>query len=68
MALISRRHWQTGRFSQPDGPGTTPALYRSAGRGGAVGGAHLSHHDLRLDVTSERLSPLSPETAKILRD
>lgn len=66
MVLISRRHWQTGRFSYLMG-GHYAA--RTAALAVAVLSAVLifQNHDLRLDVTSERLSSLSPETAKILK-
>ena len=66
--LISRRHWMGGR----DG---NPMLGHYAARtfalvALAVGlNIFLSDHDvLRLDVTSERLSSLSPDTRKLIRN
>ena len=68
MVLIGRRHWIRGRVG-----------YLLMGAHYLVRGLSLvviaiavivffNHHDLRPDVTSERLSSLSPDTVKLLKN
>jgi ABC-2 type transport system permease protein len=67
MVLIGRRHWFTGR-----GRWTQAGHYAMRTLAllvialGAV--TVFGHHDLRVDVSSERLSSLSPETVALIRD
>jgi ABC-2 type transport system permease protein len=67
MVLIGRRHWFSGqkRWTQAVHYATrTLALVVIAL--GAV--TVFGHHDVRLDVSSERLSSLSPQTLELIRD
>jgi ABC-2 type transport system permease protein len=67
MVLIGRRHWFTGssRWTRACHYAMrTLALVVIAL--GAV--TVFGHHDLRVDVTSERLSSLSPETVELIRN
>ena len=67
MVLIGRRHWAGGRDGQSLGG---HYLIRFLALVVAAMGLNvlLSHHDLRADITSERLSSLSPKTARILAE
>jgi len=67
MVLIGRRHWFTGswRWLQVCHY-TIRALALLAVAVGVV--AFFQHHNARLDVTSERLSSLSPRTVELIRD
>ncbi|MBU4272096.1 MAG: Gldg family protein [Planctomycetes bacterium] len=67
MVLIGRRHWFSGlrRWAQA-GHYLVRTLALVVVAVGAV--VLFRHHDLRLDVTSEQLSSLSPQTRALLRD
>jgi len=67
IVLIGRRHWMGGR----DGRSMIGHyLVRTLALLALAIGVNLffSGHDLRLDVTSERLSSLSPDTKKLIAD
>ncbi|HUT89318.1 MAG TPA: Gldg family protein [Thermoguttaceae bacterium] len=68
MVLIGRRHWIRGRV----GYLLMGAHYLVRGLSLAVIAIAVivlfNHHDLRPDVTSERLSSLSPDTVKLLKN
>ncbi|MEX2122017.1 MAG: Gldg family protein [Pirellulales bacterium] len=67
MVLIGRRHWQGGRDGTSLGGhylARTLALVLIAG--GLI--YVFDQYDLRADVTSERLSSLSPQTRKLIRE
>ena len=67
MVLIGRRHWFSGRFRWSlAGHFLVRALSLMVVAVAAV--VLFRHYDLRLDVTSEQLSSLSPETRKLIRD
>jgi ABC-type transport system involved in multi-copper enzyme maturation permease subunit len=67
MVLIGRRHWLGGRDGKSlGGHYFVRSLALVAAAVGAVLVAH--RYDARLDVTSERLSSLSPETKELMRD
>ena len=67
MVLIGRRHWFTGqrRWMQA-GHYALRTLALAVVALGAV--VVFQHHDVRLDVSSEQLSSLSPETVELIRD
>ncbi len=67
MVLIGRRHWVTGRRGSPMG---IHYSLRFLSLAAIVIGATVvfERHDARLDVTSEQLSSLSPQTREILAD
>ncbi|HVX62066.1 MAG TPA: Gldg family protein [Pirellulales bacterium] len=67
MVLIGRRHWQGGRDGQSMGG---HYLIRALALiVAAVGITMTFHHfDTRVDVTSERLSSLSSQTKKLIRE
>jgi len=66
MVLIGRRHWLGGRDGKSMGG---HYLVRCVALVAAAAGAVLVAHrfDARMDVTSERLSSLSPETKELVR-
>ncbi|HID76559.1 MAG TPA: ABC transporter [Planctomycetaceae bacterium] len=65
MILIARRHWVRGRNAYVM---TSHYVARglSLGAAGIALVVFLAHYDVRIDVTAERLSSLSPETVKLL--
>jgi ABC-2 type transport system permease protein len=67
MVLIGRRHWQGGRDGHSMGG---HYLARTLALAGIVVGVTMIFHrfDGRADVTSERLSSLSPQTRKLIQD
>lgn len=67
MVLIGRRHWFTGRqrWMRTLHYATRTLCLAVIALGGVV---VFGQHDLRLDVTSARLSSLSPETVELVRD
>ncbi|MBX3414925.1 MAG: Gldg family protein [Pirellulales bacterium] len=67
MVLIGRRHWAGGRDGKSLGG---HYLARIVALIVLVLGVNvvLAHHDARLDVTTERLSSLSPKTQAILQE
>ena len=65
MVFIGRRHWVTGRRGSPMGVHYTLRFCALAAI--AMGATIIfERHDLRLDVTTEQLSSLAPQTKKIL--
>jgi ABC-2 type transport system permease protein len=65
MVLIGRRHWATGRRGSPMAGHYTLRFLSLAAI--AIGGTvFFQRHDMRYDVTSEKLSSLSPQTEEIL--
>jgi ABC-2 type transport system permease protein len=67
MVLIGRRHWVTGR--RGGGMGVHYSLRFFSLAAIAVGAIIMfERHDARLDVTSEQLSSLAPQTKAILAD
>ena len=67
MMLIGRRHWLGGRDGKSmGGHYFVRSLALVAAAVGAVIVAH--RYDARLDVTSERLSSLSPRTKELIRE
>jgi ABC-2 type transport system permease protein len=67
MVLIGRRHWQGGRDGHSMGG---HYLARTLALAAIVIGVTMTFHrfDTRADVTSERLSSLSPQTRKLIKD
>jgi len=67
MVLIGRRHWVTGRRGSPMGVNYSLRFMSLAVI--AVGATVIFEgRDFRLDVTSEQLSSLAPQTKEILAD
>ncbi len=67
MVLIGRRHWYSGLRRWAMGGHFLVRTFSLTVV--AVGAVFLfQHHDLRLDVTSEQLSSLSPQTRGLIRD
>ncbi len=67
MVLIGRRHWFSGRRRWTQAAHyVMRALALVVIALGAV--TVFGHHDLRLDVSSEGLSSLSPQTVELIRD
>ncbi len=67
MVLIKRRHWVTGR--QGSSMGVHYSLRFLSLAAIAVGVTVMfERHDVRLDVTAEKLSSLAPQTVKMLAD
>ncbi len=67
MVLIGRRHWSSGQDRWTlVGHYTVRALALVVIAVGAV--VVFRHHDLRADVTSERLSSLSPQTVRLIEN
>ncbi len=67
MVLIGRRHWFSGRNRWMQA--AHYALRTLALVVIALGAVTVfGNHDLRLDVSSERLSSLSPQTVELIRD
>ena len=67
IVLISRRHWQGGRDGTLMGGHYLARALALAAI--AVGVSYaFKYHDLRADVTSERLSSLSPDSRRLIRD
>ncbi|MCE5269248.1 MAG: Gldg family protein [Planctomycetaceae bacterium] len=67
MILIGRRHWYSGaRRWALAGHYTTRTLALGLIAIGSV--VVFRHHDVRWDVTSEKLGSLSPETRKLVQD
>ncbi|HUY34704.1 MAG TPA: Gldg family protein [Pirellulales bacterium] len=67
IVLISRRHWQGGRDGTLMGGHYIVRVLALAAI--AVGVSYAcKYHDLRADVTSERLSSLSPDSRQLIRD
>jgi ABC-2 type transport system permease protein len=67
MILIGRRHWNKGREGYVmGGHYATRTLALAAAALGL--GLLFQGRDLRLDVSSERLSSLSPETVRLLKN
>jgi ABC-2 type transport system permease protein len=65
MVLIGRRHWVTGRRGSP--MGVHYALrFLALAVIAMVATIIFERHDLRLDVTSEQLSSLAPQTKAML--
>ncbi len=68
MVLIGRRHWSGGRDGQSMGLHYLARFVCLLVTLVALN-VYLSHHDRwRVDVTSERLSSLSPQTATLLKN
>lgn len=67
MVLIGRRHWQGGRDGHSMGG---HYLARTLALAAIVVGMTMIFHrfDTRADVTSERLSSLSPQTRKLIKE
>ncbi len=67
IVLISRRHWQGGRDGTLMGGHYLARALALAAI--AVGVSYaFKYHDLRADVTSERLSSLSPDSRRLIRE
>lgn len=67
MVLIGRRHWQGGRDGQSMGGHYLVRVFALVVA--AVGITMIFHrYDTRADVTSERLSSLSSQTRKLIKD
>ncbi|HVC97107.1 MAG TPA: Gldg family protein [Pirellulales bacterium] len=67
IVLISRRHWQGGRDGTLMGGHYLARALALAAIAAGVSYA-CKYHDLRADVTSERLSSLSPDSRRLIRE
>ncbi|HEV3004465.1 MAG TPA: Gldg family protein, partial [Pirellulales bacterium] len=67
MVLISRRHWQGGREGAAMGGHFFARTFALVGIAMGLSYACKYHDLLRADVTSERLSSLSPDTKRLMR-
>jgi ABC-2 type transport system permease protein len=67
MVFIGRRHWVTGRQGSSMAAHYT-VRFLSLGVIAVAATAIFQQHDARLDITTEKLSSLSPQTRQILAE
>ncbi len=67
MVLIKRRHWVTGRQGSSMGVHYTLRFFSLAAIALAIT-VMFERHDVRLDITAEKLSSLAPQTVKMLAE